>query len=107
MDGDYARALGTQGAADLARGSLADSEILIRELESADCLVIGTPMHNYTVPSALKAWIDHVVRANRTFTHIPTGKLGVLADRRYMSRCRPADPSRPSPRASPTSSRRT
>lgn len=54
---------------------------MIRELESADCLVIGTPMHNYTVPSALKAWIDHVVRANRTFTHIPTGKLGVLADR--------------------------
>ncbi|AUT48140.1 FMN-dependent NADH-azoreductase [Achromobacter sp. AONIH1] len=82
VDGDYARALGTPGAAaDLARGSLADSEILIRELESADCLVIGTPMHNYTVPSALKAWIDHVVRANRTFTHIPTGKLGVLADR--------------------------
>ena len=70
-----------RAAADLARGSLADSEILIRELESADCLVIGTPMHNYTVPSALKAWIDHVVRANRTFTHIPTGKLGVLADR--------------------------
>lgn len=82
VDGDYARALGTPGAAaDLARGSLADSETLIRELESADCLVIGTPMHNYTVPSALKAWIDHVVRANRTFTHIPTGKLGVLADR--------------------------
>ena len=44
-----------RAAADLARGSLADSEILIRELESADCLVIGTPMHNYTVPSALKA----------------------------------------------------
>jgi FMN-dependent NADH-azoreductase len=82
VDGDYARALGTPGAAaDLARGSLADSEILIRELESADCLVVGTPMHNYTVPSALKAWIDHVVRANRTFTHIPSGKLGVLADR--------------------------
>ena len=81
VDGDYARALGTPGAAaDLARGSLADSEILIRELESADCLVIGTPMHNYTVPSALKAWIDHGAR-NRTFTHIPTGKLGVLADR--------------------------
>ena len=54
VDGDYARALAPQGRPPTWRGSLADSEILIRELESADCLVIGTPMHNYTVPSALR-----------------------------------------------------
>ena len=55
-------------------------------------------MHNYTVPSALKAWIDHVVRANRTFTHIPT-KLGVLADHPVYVAVSSGG-SRPSPRAS-------
>ena len=57
------------------------SEELIRELESADFVVIGTPMHNLTVPSALKAWIDHVVRARRTFNVTPAGKVGTLRDR--------------------------
>jgi FMN-dependent NADH-azoreductase len=57
------------------------SETLIRELEAADAVVIATPMHNYTVPAALKAWIDHVVRIHRTFASTPTGKVGKLADR--------------------------
>ncbi len=57
------------------------SERLIVELESADCIVIGTPMHNFTVPSVLKAWIDHVVRIHRTFNATPEGKVGLLADR--------------------------
>lgn len=62
-------------------GSLAQSERLICELEAADAVVIGTPMHNYTVPSVLKAWIDHVLRAHRTFALSATGKKGLLADR--------------------------
>jgi FMN-dependent NADH-azoreductase len=57
------------------------SEELIQELESADVLVIGTPMHNFTVPSVLKAWIDHVVRVRRTFNVTPNGKVGLLRDR--------------------------
>jgi len=62
-------------------GSLAQSERLICELEAADAVVIGTPMHNYTVPSVLKAWIDHVLRAHRSFGFSPEGKVGLLADR--------------------------
>jgi FMN-dependent NADH-azoreductase len=62
-------------------GSLAQSERLIRELEAADAVVIGTPMHNYTVPSVLKAWIDHVLRAHRSFGFSAEGKVGLLADR--------------------------
>jgi len=50
-------------------------------LESADLVVIGTPMHNFTVPSALKAWIDHVVRIRRTFHVTADGKAGTLRDR--------------------------
>jgi FMN-dependent NADH-azoreductase len=62
-------------------GSMALSEILVKELESADVVVIGTPMHNLTVPSALKAWLDHVVRARRTFEMTAAGKVGMLRDR--------------------------
>lgn len=62
-------------------GTMARSEELVRELEGADYLLIGTPMHNFTVPSVLKAWIDHVVRARRTFNVTPNGKVGTLPDR--------------------------
>ncbi|MGV2291600.1 NAD(P)H-dependent oxidoreductase [Trinickia sp. YCB016] len=57
------------------------SETLIEELEAADALVIDTPMHNFTVPSVLKAWVDHVVRVGRTFNVTPNGKVGLLRDR--------------------------
>ena len=61
--------------------ALAVSETLIAELEAADLLVIDTPMHNFTVPAALKSWIDHVVRPGRTFRSTGAGKLGLLPDR--------------------------
>jgi FMN-dependent NADH-azoreductase len=50
------------------------SEELIQELESANCVAIATPMHNFTVPVGLKAWIDHVVRVRRTFDATAHGK---------------------------------
>lgn len=57
------------------------SETLIQELESADILVIATPMHNYGVPAVLKAWVDQIVRIHRSFASTPGGKVGKLADR--------------------------
>lgn len=57
------------------------SETYIRELEAADFVVIGTPVNNFTVPSSLKSWIDHIVRIRRTFRSTPEGKIGVLRDR--------------------------
>lgn len=62
--------------------SLRLSDTLIEELEACDALVIATPMHNFTVPSVLKAWIDHVVRAHRTIKLTPQGKLGLIGDKR-------------------------
>lgn len=44
------------------------SDRLIEELEWAEVIVMATPMYNYGMPSALKAWLDHVVRINKTFT---------------------------------------
>ena len=84
IDGSYATALGAtqRSSAELfPEGSMSRSEELIQELESSDVVVIATPMHNFTVPSVLKAWIDHVVRVRRTFNVTPQGKTGLLRDR--------------------------
>ncbi|MCA3267156.1 MAG: NAD(P)H-dependent oxidoreductase [Azospirillum sp.] len=45
------------------------SDRLAAEFQSADTLIVATPIHNYTVPIALKAWIDHVSRPGVTFTY--------------------------------------
>jgi FMN-dependent NADH-azoreductase len=63
------------------KGSLDRAEALIHEVEAADVIVLGTPMHNLTVPSVLKAWIDQIVRVGRTFESTPAGKVGMLQDR--------------------------
>ncbi len=44
------------------------SDDLIAELQAADHIVIGTPMYNFSIPAALKAYIDHIVRVGVTFT---------------------------------------
>lgn len=62
-------------------GSLDLSEELIHEVEAANVVVIGTPMHNLTVPAVLKAWIDQIMRAGRTFRGTPAGKVGMIEDR--------------------------
>jgi FMN-dependent NADH-azoreductase len=54
------------------------SDELIEELEAADLIVFGLPMYNFTVPSTVKAWFDHVVRARRTFTYDQNGPVGLL-----------------------------
>ncbi len=84
IDGPYATALGASETSFVElfpEGSMALSEELIQELESADVVVIGTPMHNFTVPSSLKAWIDHIVRVRRTFNITSEGYVGKLRDR--------------------------
>lgn len=80
---DFARAnaMAADARGDAERAALARSEALIAELEAADLLVISTPMHNFTVPSALKAWIDHVVRPGRTFRSTASGKEALIRDR--------------------------
>ncbi|CAN0579738.1 unnamed protein product [Ectocarpus sp. 12 AP-2014] len=77
----YASALVSYNIGDSIDAALAESERLISELEQSDRLVIATPMHNFSVPAALKLWIDHVVRINRTFTASVEGKQGLLQDR--------------------------
>lgn len=74
---------------DADRVALAYSEELLAELMAADIIVIDTPTHNFTVPAVLKAWIDYVVRPNRSFGFSPAGKVPLLKDRpvRVIAAC--------------------
>jgi len=47
---------------------LALSDALVDEVIAADILVLGAPMYNYGMPTALKGWIDHIARIGRTFS---------------------------------------
>lgn len=53
---------------DWMRQRLALSDQLIDEVASAEVIVLGAPMYNYGMPSALKAWVDHIARIGRTFS---------------------------------------
>jgi FMN-dependent NADH-azoreductase len=59
--------------ADLAKGSA-----YIDELFAADIIVIGAPMYNFSIPSQLKAWIDRVVVAGKTFAYGANGAESLL-----------------------------
>lgn len=67
---------------DLGRaGALAAPAPLLQELAWAGQLLITSPVHNYTVPVGLKAWIDALARPGLGFEHTPEGKRGLLRDR--------------------------
>ena len=58
--------------------ALVPSDTIIEEVRQADIIVIGTPLYNLTIPSTLKVWIDHLVRAGETFRFTETGAEGLV-----------------------------
>jgi len=54
------------------------SDDLIAELQEATILVIGAPMYNFSIPSSLRAWFDHVLRPRVTFAYSESGPEGLL-----------------------------
>ncbi len=62
----------------------ATSDELVDELLAADVLVITAPIYNFGVPAALKAWIDQVARAGRTFQYTDEGPKGLLEGTRAV-----------------------
>jgi FMN-dependent NADH-azoreductase len=56
----------------------------LQELTAADIVVIGAPMYNFSIPSQLKAWIDRVVIAGKTFRYGPNGAEGLLLNKRVF-----------------------
>jgi FMN-dependent NADH-azoreductase len=67
---------------DLEQISLERSNQLTDELLAADVLVMAAPMYNFAIPSTLKAWLDHVLRAGVTFKYTETGPQGLLSGKR-------------------------
>jgi FMN-dependent NADH-azoreductase len=63
--------------ADLAKGGA-----YLEELLAAEIIVIGAPMYNFTIPSQLKAWIDRVVVAGKTFRYGVNGAEGLLKNKK-------------------------
>ena len=60
------------------------SDELIGELKAADTVVIGAPMYNFSVPTTLRAWFDHVLRAGVTFKYVDGAVRGLLGGKRVI-----------------------
>lgn len=62
--------------------ALRNSETAIKEVMDADVIIISTPLYNFTVPAALKAWVDHIVRAGVTFSYGSEGPKGLITNKK-------------------------
>jgi FMN-dependent NADH-azoreductase len=60
------------------------SDALIEEFLAADVLIIGAPLYNFTIPSGLKAWIDRVTVAGKTFRYTAEGPTGLAGDKKVV-----------------------
>jgi FMN-dependent NADH-azoreductase len=72
----------TRSAAENQAAAFADA--LIAEVEAAQVIVLAVPMYNFSIPSTLKAWIDHITRAGRTFSYGAAGAGGLLKGRKVF-----------------------
>lgn len=60
------------------------SDELIAELRAADTIVIGAPMYNFSIPTTLRSWFDHVLRAGETFSYSEAGPKGLLPGKKVI-----------------------
>lgn len=93
LDQPTLKAMATQDPAEAEslKDALHLSDQLIEELLSSDLLVIASPMWNFGIPSSLKAWIDHVVRAGKTFNYAGAGVEGLAKGKRAIWCLHPAE----------------
>ena len=59
-------------------------ERAMQEFLSADIVVIGAPMYNFSIPSTLKAWFDRIAVAGRTFRYTENGPEGLAGDKKVI-----------------------
>lgn len=85
LDADSTAAIrGAEPANDAQRAAKVLSDSLVAELKAADTLLIGAPMYNFGIPSTLKSWFDHVLRAGVTFKYGENGPVGLLEGKRAI-----------------------
>ncbi len=63
---------------------LAAGQTVLEEFLAADIVVIGAPMYNFTIPSQLKAWIDRILVAGKTFSYSAQGVEGLAGNKRVI-----------------------
>lgn len=75
-----------QGGAPSAevREDLAAGQAVLEEFLAADIVVLGAPMYNFTIPSQLKAWIDRILVAGKTFKYGAQGPEGLAGNKRMI-----------------------
>lgn len=69
--------VGAEGLSDVQRRENEVSEHLVSQFLAADVVVIGAPLYNFSIPTQLKAWIDRIAQAGRTFTYTDKGPVGL------------------------------
>ncbi|HTT81844.1 MAG TPA: FMN-dependent NADH-azoreductase [Rhizomicrobium sp.] len=87
LTGEYLKAWTTapERRSDREHALVRESDPLIEEVEAAEVIVIAAPMYNFAIPSTLKAWIDHITRAGRTFRYTAEGKPeGLLRNKKVF-----------------------
>lgn len=86
IDGAWLAAVNTPADARTAdQNDAADlADTLVAELKEADTVVIGLPVYNFSAPSQLKAWIDHIARAGVTFSYSENGPEGLIKNTRAI-----------------------
>lgn len=57
---------------------------MLEEFLAADVVVIGAPMYNFTISSQLKAWIDRIAVAGKTFRYTENGPVGLAGDKKVV-----------------------
>lgn len=60
------------------------TESLLNEFLAADVIVVGTPMYNFGIPTQLKAWLDRILQAGKTFRYTESGVVGLASGRRVI-----------------------
>lgn len=87
LDGAIAAGFRPTGVGDFDDATLTEhrvSETLVTEFLASDVLVIGAPMYNFSVPSQLKAWMDRIAQAGRTFKYTEKGPVGLAGGKQVI-----------------------
>lgn len=75
---------GQAAATEIERQENAISEALVSQFLAADTIVVGAPFYNFTIPTQLKAWLDRVAQAGRTFRYTASGPEGLAKGKKVI-----------------------
>lgn len=75
---------GVEPESDATREAVTRNERVLEDFISADVVVIGAPMYNLSLPSQLKAWLDRIAVAGRTFKYTSEGPVGLAGGKRVI-----------------------